>query len=98
MQVVVVEAVNLVVGLEAQVAVVLELELQMQLQLLELQILEEVVAAERGNGTPGAGGSGIVIIRYGNSYPDAFTTGSPSYTNTGGFKIYRFTGTGSIIF
>ena len=49
-------------------------------------------------GTPNTGGSGVVIIRYGNSYPDAFTTGSPSFTNSGGFKIYRFTGTGSIIF
>jgi hypothetical protein len=52
----------------------------------------------RGQGNPATGGSGVVIIRYGNSYPDAFTTGSPSFTNSGGFKIYRFTGTGSIIF
>ena len=53
----------------------------------------------RGSGgAPNTGGSGIVIIRYGNSYPDAYTTGSPTYLNSGGFKSYKFTGTGSIIF
>ena len=48
---------------------------------------------------PGNGGSGIVIIRYANTYPDATsTTGSPTYTNTGGYKIYKFTGSGTITF
>jgi hypothetical protein len=28
----------------------------------------------------------------------AATTGSPSFTNTGGYKIYRWTGDGSITF
>jgi hypothetical protein len=40
-----------------------------------------------------------VIIRYPNTYPDAVsTTGSPTFTNTGGYKIYTFTGSGSITF
>jgi hypothetical protein len=46
-----------------------------------------------------AGGSGIVIIRYADTYSDAIsTTGSPTFTTTGGYKIYKFTGTGSITF
>ena len=51
-------------------------------------------------GVPGkAGGSGIVIIRY----PDTFslaasTTGSPTVTTSGGYRIYQFTGSGSITF
>jgi hypothetical protein len=47
----------------------------------------------------GAGGSGVVIIRYSDSFGEAVsTTGSPTYTVTGGFRIYRFTGSGSITF
>jgi hypothetical protein len=50
-------------------------------------------------GTGGAGGSGIVILRY----PDTFraatsTTGSPTITVAGGFRVYRFTANGSITF
>jgi hypothetical protein len=46
-----------------------------------------------------AGGSGIVIIRYLNTYPDATsTTGSPTFTNTGGYKIYKFISSGTITF
>ncbi len=49
--------------------------------------------------TGGSGGSGVVIIRYPNTYPDAVsTTGLPTYTNTGGYKIYTFTASGSITF
>jgi hypothetical protein len=49
--------------------------------------------------TSTAGGSGIVILRYPNIYPDAAsTTGSPTYANIGGYKIYTFTGSGSITF
>lgn len=45
----------------------------------------------------GAGGSGIVIIRYLNTFSDASsTTGSPTFTNTGGYKIYTWTGSGTI--
>lgn len=45
----------------------------------------------------GNGGSGVVIIRYANTYADAAsTTGSPTYTNTGGYKIYTFNSSGTI--
>lgn len=45
------------------------------------------------------GGSGVVIIRY----PDTFmaassTTGSVTYTVTGGYRYYKFTGNGTIVF
>jgi hypothetical protein len=41
----------------------------------------------------------VVIIRYPNTYKDAAsTTGSPTFTNTGGYKIYKWTGNGSITF
>jgi hypothetical protein len=47
----------------------------------------------------GAGGSGIVIIRYSTAYIAATsTTGSPTITVAGGFRIYKFTGSGSITF
>jgi hypothetical protein len=47
----------------------------------------------------GNGGSGIVILRY----PDTFraatsTTGSPTITVAGGFRVYQFTASGSITF
>jgi hypothetical protein len=38
-------------------------------------------------------------VRYADTYDDAvLTTGSPSFSNTGGYKIYRWTGSGSITF
>jgi hypothetical protein len=38
-----------------------------------------------------------VIIRYADTLPDAAsTTGSPTYTNSGGYKTYKFTGSGTI--
>jgi hypothetical protein len=38
-----------------------------------------------------------VIIRYPDTFPDAAsTTGSASLTTSGGYKIYTFTGSGSI--
>jgi hypothetical protein len=43
------------------------------------------------------GGSGIVIIRYLDTFPNAAsTTGSPTLTQTGGYKIYTFNASGSI--
>ena len=50
-------------------------------------------------GTGGAGGSGSVTIRYADTYDAAVsTTGSPTVTVSGGFRNYRFTGSGSITF
>jgi hypothetical protein len=48
----------------------------------------------------GSGGSGIVIIRYANTFPDLTSIGGGlTYTksNTGGYTIYSFTaGTGTV--
>lgn len=42
---------------------------------------------------------GTVIIRYSNTYDAAAsTTGSPTVTNTGGYRIYQWTSSGSITF
>jgi hypothetical protein len=50
-------------------------------------------------GTAGSGGSGVVIIRYPSGYAAAAsTTGSPTITNTGGYRTYKFTSSGSITF
>lgn len=47
----------------------------------------------------GAGGSGIVVIRYSDAYTAAAsTTGSPTYTVSGGYRIYTWTSSGSITF
>lgn len=44
-----------------------------------------------------AGGSGIVIMRYSEGFPSAASvTGSPTFTQTGGYKTYTFTGSGTI--
>jgi hypothetical protein len=45
----------------------------------------------------GNGGSGIIIVRYSDIYANATTTtGSPTYSESGGYKTYTFTGSGSI--
>jgi hypothetical protein len=50
-----------------------------------------------GLGGAGAGGSGIVIIRYSSDYlPASSTTGSPTITVAGGYRIYKWTSSGSI--
>jgi hypothetical protein len=55
--------------------------------------------AGTSNGTFGNGGSGIVILRYPDSYAAAAsTTGSPTINTTGGYRYYKFTGDGSITF
>ncbi len=55
--------------------------------------------AGSGSYLGGSGGSGIVILRYPDTYAAATsTTGSPTYTNTGGWHIYQFTASGSITF
>ena len=42
----------------------------------------------------GNGGSGIVVIRYPDSYPAAQTVGSPTIDVSGGYRTYTFTGSG----
>ena len=49
-------------------------------------------------GSSGSGSSGICIFKYLDTYPAATTTGSPTITVAGGFRIYKFTGSGTIIF
>ena len=53
-----------------------------------------------GAGSTGKnGGSGVAIIRYSDSYAAASaTTGSPTITTTGGYRIYTWTSSGSITF
>ena len=50
-----------------------------------------------GNNKGAAGGSGLVVIRYPDTYAAAqSTTGSPTYTVAGGYRIYQFTSSGTI--
>ena len=52
-----------------------------------------------GSNYLGVGGSGIVMIRYADSYnPATATTGSPTVTVAGGYRVYTWTGSGSITF
>lgn len=47
----------------------------------------------------GSGGSGVVIIRYADTFPAATsTTGSPTVTVSGGYRVYKWTSSGSITF
>jgi hypothetical protein len=45
-----------------------------------------------------AGGSGVVVVAYSSSYNAATTTGSPTTPTRTGFRVYGFTGSGSITF
>lgn len=46
-----------------------------------------------------AGGSGVVIIRYADTFAAATTTtGSPEITVAGGYRVYKWNGDGSITF
>jgi hypothetical protein len=48
---------------------------------------------------PGGSGNGVVVIRYSDTLPAAAsTTGSPTITVAGGYRVYKFTGSGSITF
>jgi hypothetical protein len=51
------------------------------------------------HGTPGQGGSGIVVLSYANTFPDFSSITGLTYTKTtsGGNTIYTFTaGTGTV--
>jgi hypothetical protein len=46
-----------------------------------------------------SGGSGIAVIRYADTYAAATsTTGSPTITVAGGYRVYNWTSSGSITF
>ncbi|CAB4173750.1 Concanavalin A-like lectin/glucanases superfamily [uncultured Caudovirales phage] len=51
-----------------------------------------------GGGGGAAGGSGIVIIRHADTLAIATCTGSPTITVSNGYKIYKFTSSGTITF
>lgn len=52
-----------------------------------------------GAGNAAIGGSGIVIIRYADTFDAASaTTGSPTITVAGGYRVYQWTSSGSITF
>lgn len=56
-------------------------------------------AGGKNNSADGQGGSGIVVIRYPDTYIAAVaTTGSPTVIVTGGYRIYRWNSSGSITF
>jgi hypothetical protein len=46
------------------------------------------------SGAPGS--SGVVVLRYSDTFPVATVTGSPTVTVSGGFRTYVFTGSGTI--
>ena len=51
-----------------------------------------------GGGTNGTGGSGVVILRFLSTVTVVGTTGSPTITTDGSYKVYTFTASGSITF
>jgi hypothetical protein len=50
------------------------------------------------NTNAGSGGSGIVIIRYPNTFADASSVTNGTKTSITGFTVYTFTTSGSITF
>lgn len=49
-------------------------------------------------GTARSGGSGIVVVAYSSNRSAASTTGSPSTPTRSNYRVYQFTGSGSITF
>ena len=43
----------------------------------------------------GAGGSGVIVIKYPDTYGAATVTGSPTVTNPTGYRVYQFTSSGT---
>ena len=54
-----------------------------------------IVSAFLGTNPGGAGGSGVVILRVLTSNYSGTTTGSPTVTTDGSYKVIKFTGSGS---
>jgi hypothetical protein len=48
------------------------------------------------NNAGGSGGSGIVIIRYPDTFGVIPATGGYTLANTGGYRVYSFTGSGTL--
>lgn len=57
-------------------------------------------SGSNGNPYPGNGGSGRISIRFSNTLTTStvVVTGSPQYVNSGGYHIYNWTSSGSIVF
>ena len=55
-------------------------------------------SASSDSAAGGTGGSGVVVVRYADSEANATATGSYTYSQTGGYRIFIFTGNGSITF
>ena len=53
-------------------------------------------SASSDSAAGGTGGSGVVVVRYADSEANATATGSYTYSQTGGYRIYTFTGDGSL--
>ena len=51
-----------------------------------------------GGGNNASGGSGRVILRYSDEFPEASTTGSVNTSQSGGFRTYDFISNGTITF
>jgi hypothetical protein len=49
-------------------------------------------------GRPGAGGSGIAVLRYPGAFRPATISANVTYTSDGANLIYTFTGSGTITF
>jgi hypothetical protein len=67
-------------------------------QSLEYNKLYVIEVGGGGGGTAGPGGSGIVVIRYPNTYAKATVTGDPIFEDRDGYYWYTFTGSGTISF
>ena len=61
-------------------------------------IVEYLVVAGGGTDVGGSGGSGIVIIRYPNTFSDAISVSNGTKTTANGCTIYTFTSSGTITF
>jgi len=46
----------------------------------------------------GSGGSGVIILSYSTSFANAASTGSPTYSESSGKRIFTYTGSGTITF
>jgi hypothetical protein len=51
-----------------------------------------------GGTSQGSGIGGLVACRYPNNKKTASTTGSPTFSDTGGYKYFYYNGGGSIVF